>query len=75
MPTVRGAAGVNIADVTRYVKERAEEKQAAGGQVVATLSVTLEQPASLAGPVCAEASSFANERHTATEKPSAGERN
>lgn len=63
--TVRAAAGVSNADATRYLKEWAEEKQSAGGQVAATPPAILEQAARLAGAVWAEASSLANERHAA----------
>jgi hypothetical protein len=61
--TVRAAAGVSNADATRYLKEWAEEKQAAGGQVAATPAAVLEQAARLAGACWAEASAVANERH------------
>lgn len=64
--TVRSAAGVSNADATRYLKEWAEEKQSAGGQVAATPPAILEQAARLAGAVWAEASTLANERHAAT---------
>jgi chromosome segregation ATPase len=65
--TVRAAAGVSNADATRYLKEWAEEKQVAGGQVAATPAVLLEQAARLAGACWAEASAVANERHAAAE--------
>jgi chromosome segregation ATPase len=65
--TVRAEAGVSNADATRYLKEWAEEKQAAGGQVAATPPTILEQAARLAGTCWAEASAAANERHAATE--------
>jgi chromosome segregation ATPase len=65
--TVRAAAGVSNADATRYLKEWLEEKQAAGGQVAATPPALPEQAARLAGACWAEASSIANERHTAAE--------
>jgi chromosome segregation ATPase len=57
--TVRAAAGVSNADATRYLKEWAEEKQAAGA--------VLEQAARLAGACWAEASAVADERHAAAE--------
>lgn len=65
--TVRAAAGVSNADATRYLKEWVEEKQAAGGQVAATPAAVLEQAVRLAGCCWAEASTLANERHTAAE--------
>jgi chromosome segregation ATPase len=58
---------VSNADATRYLKEWVEEKQAAGGQVAATPAAVLEQAARLAGACWAEASTLANERHTAAE--------
>lgn len=65
--TVRAAAGVSNADATRYLKEWAEEKQAAGGRVAATPAALLEQAARLAGACWAEASTLADERHAAAE--------
>jgi oligoendopeptidase F len=61
--TVRAAAGVSNADATRYLKEWAEEKQAAGGQLAAAPAALLEQAARLAGACWAEASGLADERH------------
>ena len=61
--TVRAAAGVSNADATRYLKEWAEEKQAAGGQLAAAPAGLLEQAARLAGACWAEASQLADERH------------
>jgi chromosome segregation ATPase len=58
---------VSNADAARYLKEWAEEKQAAGGQVAATPATVLEQAARLAGACWAEASAVANERHAAAE--------
>ncbi|UYY83601.1 DNA-binding protein (plasmid) [Arthrobacter sp. YA7-1] len=72
--TVRAAAGVSNADATRYLKEWAEEKQAAGGQVAATPAAVLEQAARLAGACWAEASALAAERHAAVEAVWAQER-
>ncbi|MGY2747638.1 DNA-binding protein [Arthrobacter sp. UYCu723] len=72
--TVRAAAGVSNADATRYLKEWAEEKQAAGGQVAATPAALLEQAARLAGACWAEASTVATERHAAIEAAWAQER-
>ncbi|MEZ2390169.1 DNA-binding protein [bacterium RCC_150] len=72
--TVRAAAGVSNADATRYLKEWAEEKQAAGGQVAATPAALLEQAARLAGACWAEASALAAERHAAVEAAWAQER-
>lgn len=72
--TVRAAAGVSNADATRYLKEWAEEKQAAGGQVAATPATLLEQAARLAGACWAEASALASERHAAVEAAWAQER-
>ncbi|WP_284750859.1 DNA-binding protein [Arthrobacter sp. efr-133-R2A-120] len=72
--TVRAAAGVSNADATRYLKEWAEEKQAAGGQVAATPAALLEQAARLAGACWAEASALAAERHAAVEALWAQER-
>ncbi|MBO1269464.1 DNA-binding protein [Arthrobacter cavernae] len=72
--TVRAAAGVSNADATRYLKEWAEEKQAAGGQLAATPAVLLEQAARLAGACWTEASTLAAERHAAVEAGWAQER-
>jgi hypothetical protein len=66
--TVRAAAGVSNADATRYLKEWAEEKNAAGGQVAAAPAVLLEQSPRLAGAWWAEASALADGRHAAIEK-------
>ena len=55
------------ADATRYLKEWAEEKHAAGGQVAAAPAVLLEQAARLAGACWAEASALADARHAAAE--------
>jgi F0F1-type ATP synthase membrane subunit b/b' len=65
--TARAAAGVSNADATRYLKEWAEEKNAAGGQVAATPAAVLEQAARLAGTCWAEASTLADQRHAAAE--------
>ena len=72
--TVRSAAGVSNADATRYLKEWAEEKAAAGGQVAATPPALLEQATRLAGACWAEASTLAGERHAAVEAVWAQER-
>jgi hypothetical protein len=65
--TVRALAGVSNADATRYLKEWAEEKSAAGGQVAAAPAALLEQAARLAGACWAEASALADGRHAAAE--------
>jgi chromosome segregation ATPase len=65
--TVRALAGVSNADVTRYLREWSEEKQAAGGQVAAAPAALLEQAARLAGACWAEASGLADARHAAAE--------
>lgn len=65
--TVRAAAGVSNADATRYLKEWAEEKNAAGGQVAATPAALLEQAARLSGACWAEASALADARHAGLE--------
>jgi chromosome segregation ATPase len=65
--TVRALAGVSNADATRYLREWAEEKNVAGGQVAATPAVLLEQAARLAGVCWAEASALADVRHAAVE--------
>jgi chromosome segregation ATPase len=66
--TVRALAGVSNADATRYLKEWAEEKSAAGGQVAAaTPAALLEHAARLAGACWAEASTLADARHAAAE--------
>jgi chromosome segregation ATPase len=72
--TVRALAGVSNADATRYLREWAEEKSAAGGQVAATPAVLLEQAARLAGACWAEASALADQRHAAAEAAWAQER-
>ncbi|RNL55655.1 DNA-binding protein [Arthrobacter oryzae] len=72
--TVRAAAGVSNADATRYLKEWAEGKQAAGGKVAAAPPTLLEQAARLAGACWAEASALAAERHAAVEAAWAQER-
>jgi hypothetical protein len=65
--TVRALAGVSNADATRYLREWAEGKSAAGGQVAATPGALLEQAARLAGACWAEASALADARHAAAE--------
>jgi hypothetical protein len=65
--TVRALAGVSNADATRYLKEWAEEKSAAGGQVAAAPAALLEQAARLGGACWAEASTLADARHAAAE--------
>jgi oligoendopeptidase F len=65
--TVRAAAGVSNVDATRYLKEWAEEKNAAGGQLAATPAALLEQAARLAGACWAEASGLADARHAAVQ--------
>jgi chromosome segregation ATPase len=72
--TVRAAAGVSNADATRYLKEWAEERQAAGSRLAATPAVLLEASARLAGTAWAEASALADERHAAVEAVWAQER-